>query len=101
MTAVILLVSHPRQVLLKRLRGVVTDSQPRLLDTRQRQNGLNALTARLRVIGVEHSALPALPNDHDRVQSELENSSPSEAIATGMWLSHLQGFQQLWALDGD
>jgi len=99
--AVTVPVSHPRQVLLKRLRGVVTDSQPLLLDSRQRQNGLNVLTARLRVIGVEHSASPALPDDHDRVQSELENSVPPEAIVTGMWLGHLQGFPQLWPLDGD
>ena len=101
MAAVTLLVFHPRQVLLKRLRGVVTDSQPLLSDSRQRQNGLDVLTACLRVIGVEHSASPALPNDHDRVQSELETPVPPEAIVTGTWLGHLQGFSQLWPLDGD
>lgn len=94
-------VAHPRQFLLERLRVVVTDSQPLLSDSRQRQNGLDVPTACVPVICVEHSVSSALPDYHDVVQPELDKSVPPEALVTGTWLGNLHGFPKFWPLDGD
>ena len=94
-------VAHPRQFLLKRSWVVVTDPQPLLLDGGERQDGFDVPTTGFPVARVEHSASPALPDDNDVVQPELDEPIPAQAFMARTWLGNLHGLPQFRPLDGD